>query len=240
MMPAIAVIDDRKNARKTLTVALKTVLPEDWEPVETDPLEKLSEYPSWITENDIVALILDERLDEKKPDVSPKVRLHVTYKGHDLVDYLRSLLPTIPIFIVTSYPKDSSLTERFGKVEAIVPRDSFVKNIEDWVPRITRLSQSFFEMIQEQLTELSELSLKVAKGTATKGEQARLKALQSSLQTPFAAEETADRSEWLNKLHTKLDDFDKLQREVQKFLGGQKRRAVAKSAKGKSKAAKKR
>lgn len=239
-MPIIGVVDDRRKARKTLTVALKTQLPDDWNYIDSDPLNRVEDYPSWITENDIVALILDERLNEQSADVAAAVKRHVTYKGHDLVDYLRVRFPTIPIFIVTSHPTDASLTERFKDVEAIVRRDEFLKEAEDWVPRIIRVSQRFFETVQGQLTELAELSLKIATGTANKGEKDRAKALQSSLQTPFATDQMVDRSEWLTSLQGKLSEFDTLQKEIEAVMKEKSTGGVEKSSKRAGKATKKR
>lgn len=239
-MPTIGVVDDRRKERRTLTVALSTALPDNWSYHDSDPLTDLDEYPGWIVENDVVALIIDERLHEQKSDVSATVKQHVTYKGHDLVDYLRLRFPTLPIYVVTSFPKDSSLTDRFKYVEAIIFRDDFLRKVEDWVPRIIRASQQFFEVIQKQLTELAELSLKVATGTASKKEKEKVKALQNSLQAPFAGEQLVDRSDWLNKLQGKISEFDLLQTEIQSFLKERQEGEVEKGTQGKSKATKKR
>jgi hypothetical protein len=239
-MPTIGVIDDRRKARRTLTLALRTALPKGWDYIDSDPLPELEEYPSWITENDVVALILDERLHEQKPDVAPQVKLHVAYKGHDLVEFLRKRFPTLPIYIVTSFPNDGPVLEKFGDVEDIVRRDPFIIDIEAWVSKITRASQKFYETIQEQLAELSDLSLKVATGTATRKELNRVKALQNSLQTPFLAEQTVDRSAWLAKLQDKLGQFSQLQQEIETFLEEQQNSEMAKNTKRKGKATKKR
>lgn len=217
-MPNIGVVDDRRKLRRTLVRRLSTVLPNDWESLDVDPLAELGDYPSWITENEIAALILDERLHEQAEDVASQV----TYSGHDLVDFLRARFATMPIFVVTSYPNDDSLRRRFKDVEAIIGRDEFVRDAGEWVPRITRSSQKYFETIQEQLSELADVSLKIATGNATQEDEDKAKALQSSLQTPFVADQISNRSEWLNKLEGKLSDLEKLKKEIDIYLSGLK------------------
>ena len=120
-MPAIGVVDDRSTQRRQLVRGIDTsdVLPEGWRSLGINPLNTITEYPNWINENDVAALVLDERLQEQQADVE----VHVNYDGHDVVDYLRKTIPDFPIFIVTAAPNDPGLGERFAAVEDIINRE---------------------------------------------------------------------------------------------------------------------
>jgi len=213
-MPAIGIIDDDRRLRKTMSLKLSTILPDGWKSIDEDPFKSLNEYPSWIAERDIAALIIDQRLDDKAGPGATQVN----YKGHKLVDFLRKRFATLPIFIVTSFPPDSDVTSRFKYVEAIKARDDFIKQAKDWVPKIVRSGQRFFETHQKQLTELNKLSLKVAKGKATDAEKAKLKAIQQALELPFATEDFVGRSEWAGRFEETIEALAELQKEIASHL----------------------
>ncbi|MBI1765277.1 MAG: hypothetical protein HYR56_28010 [Acidobacteria bacterium] len=217
-MPAIGIIDDRRKLRHTLVLKLSTQLPPEWQGIEADPLPELSAYPGWISENEISALIVDERLHEQAPDSHS----HVGYNGHDLVDFLRKRYTSLPIFIITSHDDDAPLQRRFKDVEGIIARDEFNRNAQKYVPRITRASQQYFETVQKQLTELSAVASKIATGKATKKDKDRAKALQIHLQTPFT-DQPVDRSEWLGKMEDELKELGHLKEEIESFLKKKKK-----------------
>ncbi len=217
-MPTVGIIDDRRKLRHTLAVNLSTQLPTDWQYIESDPLPDLSDYPGWIGENEIVALITDEKLHEQAADS----KSHVSYNGHDLVDFLRKRYATLPIFVVTSYDDDEALLKRFKDVDGIINRRGFNRSPEEFVPRITRASQQYFETMQKQLTELSVVASKIATGKTTKKDKDKAKALQTNLQTPFA-DQLTDRSEWLSKLEAELTELDRLKEEIEDYLKKKKK-----------------
>jgi hypothetical protein len=212
---------------------LSTILPTGWKSIDEDPFQSLNEYPSWIAERDIAALIIDQRLDDK----AGPGKKHVTYKGHKLVDFLRQRFATLPIYIVTSFPPDSDVTSRFKYVEAIKARDDFVREAKDWVPKIVRSGQRFFETHQKQLTELNKLSLKVAKGQATDTEKNKLKAIQQALELPFATEDFVGRSEWTGRFEETIEALAELQKEIVSHLrkGSAKKKKSAKKKRTKTK-----
>jgi CheY-like chemotaxis protein len=216
-MPTIGIVDDRRVLRTTLRRTLSAVLPDEWDSIDSEPLPELNLYPSWITENEISALIVDERLHEQAADVEG----HVTYSGHDLVDFLRERFPTIPIFIVTSYIEDDPLKSRFKDVEGIFPRGLFVTEAENYVPIILRASQRFIETYQRELSELSEIAMKIAKGEATQEDQERGRAIQNKIETAFAIDEISSKSEWLDKLDATLSEFQQLKSEIEDHLSEQ-------------------
>jgi len=100
-----------------------------------------------------------------------------------------------------------------------IKRDEFLKDVSDWVPRITRAGQKYFETVQEQLSELADVSQRIATGEAENDDEDRAKALQSNLNMPFGIDQLSSRSEWLGKLDQKLDELESLKGEIEGYLG---------------------
>ncbi len=123
-MTAIAVIDDRDNIRKMIVDEILLGNQESgWQIIDSVPLPSLEEYPSWIGQNKICAMVIDELLDEKIINGEA-----VNYWGHDLVDFIRERFKTMPIFIISAHSDDDSLQERFKDVEEIIERDDFSRD----------------------------------------------------------------------------------------------------------------
>ena len=213
-MPNIVIIDDRKDHRETLKAILDLQLIEGWKSIDINPLPSLEDYPSWITENEISVILLDERLDEQ---IETKTEI-ADYRGHDLVDFIRERFPTLPIYVITSYPNDDDLKERFKDVEGILPRREFSGKAEDYVPRIIRAGQKFLETFQEELAELSDKTTKIAKGEATKEDIEKAKAIRSKIGCAFPSATYSEHSKLLTTLDKKLKELEKLKEEVKKHL----------------------
>lgn len=205
-MPNIALIDDRKEARETIKINLDLALNKDWTSIDIYPLKNIDDYPSWITENDVAAILLDERLQEKV-DLNSK---NITYSGHDLVDYLRKKFTTLPIFIVTTYPKDNEIIERFKDVEDIIEREEFNKNYDNYVPRILRSAQKFLETFEKELFELSQIASDIAIGESDPAQIEKLKAIQTKIGIMFPSDTFIERSELLNNCENVLEELNKL------------------------------
>lgn len=217
-MPAIGIVDDRDSPRETLTRLTKLGIPpeskKEWEVIDSSPLPKLNDYSAWLTENDIAVLIVDERLNEQtKSGVG-----HVTYQGHDLVDFLRKRLPDFPIYIVTAHPTDQAVVNRYKDVEEIVNRKNLSQTTKKIIPRLIRAGQRYFDSYQGQLTELSEISKKIALGKQTDADVKKVKALQEFLQMPFTTDPDTERSKTLTELEEKLDEFEELRKEIEAHL----------------------
>ncbi len=217
-MSRIAIIDDRRDLRETLKRSLDLELENSWESIDIDPMPELGMYHSWIIENDIAALIIDERLHEELTDSNKKVY----YTGHDLVDFLRGYYPTLPLFVVTSYPEEEGLTERFKDVEEILERTDFIRNIENWVPRILRAAQRYIETYQSELEELSEKAEKIAKGEANENDIKRAKALRSKIGIAFPATSLQENIGTIKELEDKIGELELLQKDIQKHFDRKK------------------
>jgi DNA-binding NarL/FixJ family response regulator len=227
-MPAIGIIDDRSEHLKQLATALNFELPEKWETVPLEPLAELHDYPSWIAENEVVALLIDEKLNEVQGTASG---IAVNYYGHDLVDFLRSHLPTFPIFIVTAYSTESELQERFGAVEGIIQKAEFLKDVEKYAPRIIRAGQHYLYTFESELATLSDFASKAAIGQKlTDAEQKRAKAIQTKIGTAFSVDGISDRSQWLGEMEETLNELEKLKDEIESFLDGSSNDEMAKNS----------
>jgi FixJ family two-component response regulator len=213
-MPTIAIVDDRLDHRTTLKRRLDSELIDDWNSIAIEPFAQVEDYPCWFTENDIGVLLLDERLNEQT--------VTCKYNGHELVEFLRSYMPTFPIFVITSYPDDEELRKKFKDVEAVIERKVFSKDAADYVPRIIRSAQKYFETFQDELAKLSDLARKVAQGIAGKEDFKELKAIQTKLGLSFPLASFNSRNEWLNEFECKLDELKKLSDEIKEFLESKK------------------
>lgn len=219
-MPAMGIIDDRNDLRETLLRRIDNELQGEWFIVAIAPLAEMQDYPGWIAEYDIAVILLDERLNEQI-EVDGE---YVGYDGHDLVEFIRRHLPTLPIFVITSYKDDEELTKKFGDVEDIIERNEFFKRADEYVPRFLRSGQKFLEVFQGELTELADKADKIAKGEATVEDIQRVNAIRARIGLAFPCEPLSDRSLWLKKVEEKIEEFKQLHREVEEFLGPRSKR----------------
>jgi hypothetical protein len=213
-MPTIAIIDDRHDLRSSLSRNMSLYVPAHWAVVDSPPLESIDEYPSWITEHEVSTFVVDEKLHEQARDAEG----HAAYNGHDVVDYLRPRFPSLPIFVVTSYPEESDLQDRLGKVEGIIPRNRFTDRASDFVDRLVRSGQKYAEEHQAELLELAERTARIATGGSTHEDIERVRVLQEKLGLPFSAIEVETRSEWISEMTERLDELEKLREEIADFI----------------------
>ena len=221
-MPAIGVVDDRKDQRDLLVGQIRLHLRNhaEWEAFETPPLEDINNYPSWISENEISVLILDERLHEATDEQIPTedTSLPVEYAGHNVVDLLRGRYPTLPIWIVTAYADDPELQRRCSEVESVLPRNDFSLNPGTYVSRFVRVGTKFYQENREELERLAELSRKIARGVATDEEIREVGGLQLSQSLPFHPLQL--RSDWITKMEQAVDELADLEKRIREHLEG--------------------
>ena len=128
-MNKIGIIDDNKDQRETLQLALEAHLENrgsSLEVVDIFPFdtEDFTEYFEWIQENDICCLIFDERMhNESENNIGP-----VGYRGNELVTIVRNKFKDIPIYVITSNKSDEDLQEKFSEFEDIIETNNTLKN----------------------------------------------------------------------------------------------------------------
>jgi DNA-binding NarL/FixJ family response regulator len=208
-MPTIAVIDDRQPARETLRdlLSIYTESLNEWGVIEVPPLPDLREYPGWIDEHDVAVVLTDERLHEGAESDAGEA---VAYNGHNLVDFLRPRYPSLPIYVITAYPNEESLTSRFGSVEDVIIKGELTDKSAEYVERFIRAGSKFFEEHQAELQRLGELSRKTAVGDAAADEIEELRGLQERLGIPYDAA-TPTRSEWIGTFEEAIGELEQIE-----------------------------
>ena len=214
-MPKITIVDDRKDFRTTLkrkieAFFIKSKL-KDWDVMDISPLQNKSEYFTWLLENDVVVLILDERLQENIEESES-----VNYKGSELIEEIRRHLKEFPVYAITNYSRDPDLQSKFPLFDEILDRDSFYSKADEYITRFIRSGQRYIQSHNKILTRISELSQKLAVGDATNEETLELRGLQEGLN--LSSVEIIDREAWLHKYQEKLDELDKLSIQIEEFL----------------------
>lgn len=208
----IGLIDDREQQRVTLAGLLETTLMDmeidNFKVIDSFPLDRMEGYISWIKENDIVVLLLDERLCEGSG---------VDYRGSDLVIFLREVFKDFPIYAITSYSDDEDLKKKFADFDDVIPRDIFVKQPEVFVPRFVRAGKVFLKLQGEHLDRLAMLSKKAAMLEATDEEIKEIERLQTALQIPFTPL-ISSKEEWLACYQEKVNELEQLSEKIADFI----------------------
>jgi CheY-like chemotaxis protein len=183
-MSTILIVDDRATERQTIVDLVRYSLPEGstWTARGIEPLGTIDEYRTFITEEDVSVIVLDEKLQEQ---VSEKTGEAVTYNGHELVNFLRPRFPDLPIFVVTAYNKEDDLQSAASDVESILSRNEFNKRPEIHTARMIRSGHRFAEALQSDLNVVSDISHKLAVGNATDEEIKKLTSIREKLALPF-------------------------------------------------------
>lgn len=217
-MSVIGIVDDRDDVREIMRDSVRLALPQGWAEIDISPLNSLKDYPSWIGQNEIVALIIDERLNEAATNTGTAV----SYEGHNLVDYMRRYMPELPIFVVTSFQDDPDLRERFRHVEDIIERNEFYERPGDYISRITRAGQRYLQTFEGELAELADFAKKSALGESISDkEQERAKAIQTKLEMAFPIESIASRGEWLSRMEQLIAEMETLKSDIEQQIGEQ-------------------
>ncbi|WP_338378866.1 hypothetical protein [uncultured Flavobacterium sp.] len=206
-MHNIGIIDDNKDQRETLRLALGVYLEQrdsslgviDIYPFETDDF---SEYFSWIDENKIVCLIFDERMhNDSENEKGP-----VGYRGNELVVHVRNRYKDIPIYVITSHKEDEDLQIKFSQFEDIIDRQQFTNEGEKYVDRFIRATQRYLDENILELEEYQKLAESIAIGNCSEDDQIKFNALRVKLNLPVDIN-LGDRKDWLNQYEENINEL---------------------------------
>ncbi len=203
-MGKIAIVDDSNDQRDTYSKRLSLFLKRKGstlEVIDTYPFSDINSYNDWISSEDIIALILDEKLHIESQEGS----IPVDYSGSNLVLKIRERFKDIPIFTLTSYPHDPELLEVFNQYEYILSKEDFS---EKYVDIILRASQRYFIENQKQLSLFNELTKEISGGNKDPELIKELQALQTKLELPFSGFD--DRNAWLNEYESQITSLEML------------------------------
>jgi hypothetical protein len=212
-MTKIAIVDDNKEQRETNTIRLRLFLKELHSEIEVSdifPFEKYSDYYGYIDSENIIALVIDEKLyNDSQLDKAP-----VEYNGSDLVGYIRERYKYIPIFTLTNFPEDQILQDKINEYDYIFSKKEFtIKQVEI----INRACQRYLEENQKELSQVDDLTRKIASGKGEANDIERLKALQIKLSIPFSFD-SKDREEWLIEYEKQITALEELKFKLEKKL----------------------
>jgi hypothetical protein len=213
-MPTLAVVDDRPELRQTLVRNIKLALTDDkWTVLDISPLPKIVDYPSWIMEHEVAALLLDERLDEYTPG-------HVAagYRGHQLVEFLRQRMPAMPMYFVSTFVGDENIEDALAQVDGVYARSEMNDKADKCIPRILRAGQKYWTEYQEELTTLSAISKRIADGVQTNEDMATIEAIRQHLALAFPISDMATLSTWLGKATQHLTELEDLKVRIERKL----------------------
>jgi len=212
-MAAIAIIDDNIEQSNSLKLALSQYLENFNCPLNVItqfPFNEFNNYFEFIEQNEVCVLILDERLNNHSSDKNGPV----DYKGNQLVSVIREKLKDFPIFSITTFSDDEDLLSKESEFEFILPRDKFVEEGNNYVPKIIRAAQRYLESNIKELNEFGKLTKEIAGGNSNPEKIKRLEALQLKLELPIV--DFNERKDWLDQYESQINDLIKLKKEIQK------------------------
>jgi hypothetical protein len=219
-MPSIAILDDRKSDRETITRVVTSTLKKmkdahNWEVVSDEPPSKERDVIHWLDENDATVLVSDWKLNE-----GANSRRVVTYEADSLIKEIRNKRPTFPIFVITGF--ESEARTHLKEVENIFSRKEFAKNAEQLVPQMIRAGTRRYEEQRNLLTRMDALARKVAGGHGSAKAKTELKSLQGYFQAELPTYINLD--EVLNEFERVKERADTLQQKVLRRLKKGKKR----------------
>jgi hypothetical protein len=200
-LPSIAIVDDRKSDRETITrvikSTLKTMKEEDhWLVVSDDPPHKERDVLHWLDEHDATVLISDWKLNE-----GAKGKRVVNYEADSLIKAIRDKRPSFPIYVITGF--ESEARSHLKDVESIFNRSEFAKNAATIVPQMIRAGTRRYEEQRDLLQRMDVLARQVALGKASAKQRKELQSLQGYFQAELPT---------MIDLAGVLADFDKIKK----------------------------
>jgi|SRR5579872_6513067 len=219
-MPRIGIIDDNSDQSGTLAKTISFYLKKinsDFSVVVQFPFKDLDNYLEFVEKNEVCVLILDEKLNDRAtPEGGP-----VSYKGNELVTFLRERLKEFPIIMVSNYIDDDDLQAKFSQFDLMVSRSELTDGDDNgkFIPIIIRLGQRFLDSHTKELSEYNVLTQEIASGISSNAKLERLEALQVKLELPFTGSD--DRQAWLNEYAAHIEELEKLRDELIKKRDGQ-------------------
>lgn len=202
-MPAIAILDDRKNDRETIARVVASTLKQMkqhdlWKVVAEEPPSRERDILHWLDENDANVLVSDWKLNE-----GAKSRRVVNYDADALIREIRDKRPTFPIFVVTGF--ETEARDHLKDVENIFSRKDFTKYSGSVVPQMVRAGTRRYDEQRNLLARMDSVARKVAAGKASATERRELQSLQGYFQAELPA---------ISELDGVLKQFEKTKKQA--------------------------
>lgn len=163
---------------------------------------RITDYAELLADGRTRAVIIDQRLSELSG---------VPYEGIEVAEFLRTLKPELPIFILTQHSNDDLLLEKEGSVEFVIGKDEFIKRDTAYAARILRNIGHYEAALSEKQTRLKELIDRKLSGELTAAEEAELQKIRADFERPFAQELTQQESLWEDEKSSREEFLQQLQ-----------------------------
>jgi hypothetical protein len=180
-MPNIAIVDDRKNDRDTVTKVVASTLKamkqdaDGWGVISDAPPSDQHDIVAWLDENDAMVLVTDWKLNE-----GSKNNRIVDYEADKLIKEVRAKRPTFPIYVITGFEKEARAYLK--DVEGVLSRNDFTKTVGSVVPQMVRAGRRRYEEHRTLFRRMDVTARRVASGKATAKEKKELESLQGFFQ----------------------------------------------------------
>lgn len=197
----IFLVDENPEQRRAYTRAVSELMDGAGYTVKSlEPLPSQTDYAAILASGAVAALILDQKMEDGG----------IPYSGTELSAYLRSIVPKLPIVILSNYTKDTALFENGeGSVEYIIPKaviaDPTSRDAQVFKERFLRRLAGFADLLNERARRHHELLIKSLKDKLTPEEEAELGLLEIDRTLPQQANEIRD----IKALETAIEDLKK-------------------------------
>jgi len=189
------------------------------EKLETDGSLKVElvnprEFPS-ISDYDKIlfdktkAIIIDQRIAEYSG---------VPYDGLEIAEFLRSLNPVIPIFVLTNYEKETEDIDLGWSVEYIIPKSKFrtKEQVLIHTKRILRAIGRYEDALSDRTKIFKELIDKKVSGKISEKEEKELNKIRSEFERIFSVREAKELDK-IEKKEKELDALNRILKELKKL-----------------------
>lgn len=210
----LGIVDDKRTQRTSFKRKIERNLKNTpWSVIDRKPFFDLNDYPQWILENEISALILDERLNEEAVDGK-----NVGYYGHEVAEFIRASIPDMPLYSITNYERTADLRNSISSFNLVLGRSKFDGDIENYLNTITKSGEDYFRKNSQKLSRLGEIAELIASGSISNELMEEMKALQTYLSIPHLSSLVNHRTIFLNDLESTLETMKKVQVDIERRI----------------------
>jgi hypothetical protein len=171
----------------------------------------VADYADLAADPETGAVIIDERLG---------VYAGVDYNGLQVADFLRTLRPELPIYILTNYANEIA-DDQGESVEFIIDKKTVRKAAKVYVARILRAMQQYEAALTDQQRRLKELIDRKLADELSEEEEAEFQQLRAAIERPFGPAEIGQERQWdkgLQRQEEQLERLEKIAREIQQAV----------------------
>jgi hypothetical protein len=171
----------------------------------------VDDYADLAADPETGAVMIDERLGEFAG---------VDYTGLQVADFLRTLRPELPIYILTNYASEIA-DDQGESVEFIIDKKTVRKAAKVYVARILRAMQQYEAALMKQQRRLKELIDRKLVGELSEEEETELQHLRTAIERPFAPAEIEHErrlDEELQRQEEQLERLEKIAQEIQQAV----------------------